>query len=165
MDSNFYQIKFKKKKTNWYELEGHFLKNEKIRVCDCFIDLTITFLREIRDVKCVDSTQCVDEFQERFDKITLNIDLPSNRIYSLFGKLCVICFGLALYQCDYLDFVSEELLFADCQCDMMLVDDTLGNCLYYSEYDLSNMERFCFACLINFLKMVSAQCINFKNDA
>ena len=111
-------------------MEDHFLKIEEIRVCDCFIDLTIKFLREIRDVKCADSTQCMDEFQERFDEITLNIDLPSNRIYSLFGKISVTCRGLVLYQCDYLDFVSDEVLFADCQCDMMLVDDTLGNCLY-----------------------------------
>ena len=162
MDSDFSQIKLKK--TNWYELEDHFLKIEEIRVCDCFIDSTIKFLREIRDVKCVDNTQCVDEFQERFDEITLNIDLPSNRIYSMFGKISVIGCGLALNQCDYLDFVSDEVLFADCQCDMMLVDDTLGNCLYYSEYDLSNMERLCFACSINFLKMVSARFINFKND-
>ena len=161
MDSNFSQIKVKK--TNWYELEDHFLKIEEIRVCDCFIDSTIKFLREIRDVKCVDSTQCMDEFQERFDEITLNIDLPSNRIYSLFGKISVICCGLALYQCDYLDFVSDEVLFADSQCDM-LVDVTLGNCLHYSEYDLSNIERLCFACSINFLKMVSARFINFKND-
>ena len=83
MDSDFSQIKLKK--TNWYELEDHFLKIEEIRVCDCFIYSTITFWREIRDVKCVNCRQYADEFQERFDEITLNIDLPSNRIYSLFG--------------------------------------------------------------------------------
>ena len=94
MDSDFSQIKLKK--TNWYKLEDHFLKIEEIRVCDCFIDLTIKFLREIRDVKCLDSTQCVDEFQERFDKITLYINLSSNRIYSLFGKISVICCGLTI---------------------------------------------------------------------
>ena len=162
MESDFSQIKLKK--TNWYELEDHFLKIEEIRVCDCYIDSTIKFLREIRDVKCVDSTQCADDVQEKFGKITLNIDLPSNRIYSLFSKISVIWCGLALYQCDYLDFASDEVRFADCQCDMMLVDDTLGNCLYSSENDLSNMERLCFACSINFLKMVSARFINFKND-
>ena len=54
MGSDFSQIKLKK--TNWYELEDHFLKIEEIRVCDCFINSTIKFLREIRDVKCVDST-------------------------------------------------------------------------------------------------------------
>ena len=112
----------------------------------------------------MDSEQCVDEFQERFDEITLNIDLPSNKIYSLFGKISVICCDLALYQCDYLDFVSNEELFADCQCDMMLVDNTLGNCSFYSEYDLSNMERLCFACSIDFLKRVSVRLISFKND-
>ena len=144
-------------------MEDHFLKIEELRVCDCFINSTIKFLREIRDVKCVDSTHSVDEFQEIFHEIPLNIDLPSNRIYSLFGKISVICCRLALYQCNYLDFVSDEVLFADCQCDM-LVDDTLGNCLHYSEYDLSNIERLCFACSINFLKMVSARFINFKND-
>ena len=132
MDSDFSQIKLKKKK-NWYELEDHFLKIEEIRVCDCFINSTIKLLREIRDVKCVDSTQSVDEFQEIFQEMTLNIDLPSNRVYSLFGKISVLFCGLALYQCHYLDFVSDEVLFADCQCDMMLVDDNLGNCLYYSE--------------------------------
>ena len=121
-------------------------------------------MREIREVKCVDSEQCVDEFQERFDEITLNIDLLSNKIYSLFGKISVICGDLALYQCDYLDFVSNEELFADCQCDMILVDDTFGSCLFYSEYDLSNMERLCFVCSINFLKMVSVRFISFKND-
>ena len=63
---------------------------------------------------------------------------------------------------DYLDFVSNEELFADCQCDMMLADDSLGNCLFYSEYDLSNMDRLCFACSISFLKMVSVRFINFK---
>ena len=130
-------------------MEDHFLKIEEIRVCDCFINSTIKFLREIRDLKCVDSTQCVDEFQERFDKITLNFDLPFNRIYSLFGKISVICCELTLYQCDYLDFVSNEELFADCYCDMMLVDDTLDNYLYYSEYDLSNMERLCINSLYN----------------
>ena len=116
MDSDFSQTKLKK--TNWYELEDNFLKIEDIWVCDCFINLTIKFLREIREVKCVDSKQCVDEFQERFDEITLNIDLPSNKIYSWFGKISVICGELALYQCDYLDFVLNEELFADCQCNM-----------------------------------------------
>ena len=106
--------------------------------------------------------KCVDEFQERFDEITLNIDLPFNRIYSLFGKISAICYGSALYHRHYLDFVSNQELFGDCQCDMMLVDDTLGNCLFYSEYDLSNMDRLCFACSINFLKMVSVRFINFK---
>ena len=148
MDSNFSQIKAKK--TNWYKLEDHFLKIEEIRVCDCFIDYTIKFLRQIRDVKCVDSTLCVEEFQERFDEITLNIDLPSNRVYSPFRKISVIYCRLAMYQCNYLDFVSDELLFADYQCDMMLVDDTLDNCLYYSEYDLSNMKKLSFACSIKF---------------
>ena len=160
MDGNFSQIKLKK--INWYEIDDSFFKIEKIRVFDCFIDLTINFLREIRDVKCVDSTQCVDEFQERFDKIMLNIDLSFNRIYSLFGKISVICCELALYQCDYLDFVSHEELFADYQCDMMLVDDTLGNWLFYSECDLSNMNRLCFACSINFFKMFSVRFINLK---
>ena len=94
MDSDFSQIKLKK--INWYEIDDSFFKIEKIRVCDCFIDLTIKFLREIRDVKCVDSKQSVDEFQERFDEIMLNIDLPSNRIYSLFGKISVICCGLTI---------------------------------------------------------------------
>ena len=162
MDSDFSQIKLKK--TNWYELEDNFLKIKDIRVCDCFIDLTIKFLREIREVKCVDSKQCVDEFQERFDEITLNIALPSNKIYSLFGKISIICCELALYQRDFLDFVLNEEIFADCQCNMMLVDDTLGNCLFYSEYDLSNMDRLRFACSTNCLKMVSAPFINFKND-
>ena len=94
MDNDFSQIKLKK--TNWYELEDHFLKIEEIRVCDCFINSTIKLLREIRDVKCVDSTQSVDEFQEIFHEITLNIDLPSNRIYSLFGKISVTCCGLTI---------------------------------------------------------------------
>ena len=42
MDSDFSQIKFKKK-TNWYELKENFLKFEEIQVCDCFIDSTINF--------------------------------------------------------------------------------------------------------------------------
>ena len=162
MDGDFSQIKLKK--TNWYEFDDHFLKIDESRVCDCFIDSTIKFLREIREVKCVDSEQCVDEFQERFDEITLNVDLLSNKMYSLFGKISVICCDLPLYQYDYLDFVSNEELFADCQCDVMLVDDTLDNCLFYSEYDLSNINRLCFACSINFLKMVSVRFISFKND-
>ena len=162
MDSDFSEIKLKK--TNWYELEDNFLKIEEIRVCDCFINSTIKVLREIREAKHVGSEQCVDEFQERFDEIKLNINLRYNKIYSLFGKISVICCVLALYQCDYLDFVSNEELFADCQCDMMLVDDTLGNCLFYSEYDLSNINRLCFACSINLLKRVSVQFISFKND-
>ena len=112
----------------------------------------------------MDSKQCVDEFQERFDEITLNIDLPSNKIYSWFCKISVICGELALYQCDYLDFVLNEELFADCHSNMVLVDDTLGNCLFFSEYGLSNMDRLRFACSTNFLKMVSAPFINFKND-
>ena len=150
MDSDFSQRKIKKQiGMNWNII---------------FIDSKIKFLREIREVKCADSEQCVDEFQERFGETTLNIDLLSNKIYSLFGKISVICCDLALYQYDYLDFVSNEELFADCQCDMMLVDDTLGNCLFYSEYDLSNFDRLCFACSINFLKMVSAPFIHFKND-
>ena len=107
-----------------------------MRVCDCFINSTINFLRDIRDVKCVYSTQCVDELQERFDEITLNIELPINKIYSLFGKSSVTCCDLALCQCDYLDFVSNEELFADCQCDIMLVNDTLGCCSFYLKYDL-----------------------------
>ena len=144
-------------------MDHNFLKIEEIRVCDCFIDST--FLREIREVKCADSEQRVDEFQERFDEITLNIDLSSNKIYSLFGKISIICCDLALYQYNYLDFVSNEELFANCQCDMMLVDDTLANCLFYSEYDLSNINRLCFVCSINFLKMVSARFVNFKNDS
>ena len=94
MDSDFSQIKLKK--TNWYEIDDWFFKIEEIRVCECFMDLTIKFLREIRDVKCVKSMQCVDEFQVRFDEITLNIDLSSNRIYSLFGKISVICCGLTI---------------------------------------------------------------------
>ena len=150
MDSDFSQRKIKKQiGMNWNII---------------FVDSTIKFLREIREVKCADSEQCVDEFQERFGETTLNIDLLSNKIYSLFGKISVICCDLALYQYDYLDFVSNEELFADCQCDMMLVDDTLGNCLFYSEYGLSNFDRLCFACSINFLKMVSAPFIHFKND-
>ena len=145
-------------------MEDNFLKIKEIRVCDCFIDSTIKFLREIGEAKHVGREQCVDEFQERFDEITLNIDLRNNEIYSLFGKISVICCVLVLYQYDYLDFVSNEEHFADCQGDMMLVDDTLGNCLFYLQHDLSNINRLHFACLINLLKRVSVQFISFKND-
>ena len=86
MDGDFSQTKLKK--TNWYEFDDHFLKVDESRVCDCFIGSAIKFLRDLM-------------------KITLNIDLPSNKMYSLFGKIPVIGCDLPLYQYDYLDFVSD----------------------------------------------------------
>lgn len=154
MISDFFRIKSQKKYL-WCEANDSNFTIQEIQVCDCFIDLTLNIFREIVYVNSV------NELRERFDKITLKTEILQQKIYSLFGKISVICCKLALYQDDYLVFISTEDLFAKCDCDISL-PDRLVCCSFYLENDLSNFDRLCFNCSVNFLKMVSIRFVKRK---
>lgn len=64
--------------------------NDEIQVCDCFVDIMFIFLREI---ECVSD---VNDLKETFDDITLENN-DEEDVYSIFGKVCVVCCKTALY--------------------------------------------------------------------
>ena len=84
---------------------------------------------------------------------TINYD-----VFSLFGKISIICCKKALYQFFYKDDLNHEKLADEC-----LGYDIDMRCLYLLERNLVDFSALCSNCQFNFIKMVSTRFIKLKN--
>ena len=121
-------------------IDGRYdFKMKKIRVCDCFLDSTIYFSSQIYFV------DHLDEMRELFNKIIYTSVRSPIQIFTLFAESSVICCNDALYQFDYMDFVSFDKLAMFCKCDVPRIDG-LRSCAFYLEENLIEFNDLCFSC-------------------
>ena len=127
-------------------------KIREFRVCDCFLEWTIRFQNVSKDV--VFSEEIITDFFDAVPSETINYD-----IFSLFGKITIICCKNALYHFFYKEDLNHDKLADEC-----LGYDIDMRCMYILERKLINFSSLCSNCQFNFIKMVSTRFIKLKND-
>ena len=127
-------------------------KIREFRVCDCFLEWTIRFQNVSKDVMF--SEEIITDFFDAVPSGTINYD-----IFSLFGKITIICCKNALYHFFYQEDLDHDKLAFEC-----LGYDIDMRCMYILERNLSNFSSLCSNCQFNFIKMVSTRFIKLKND-
>ena len=100
--------------------------------------------------------------RELFNKIISTSVRSPIQIFTLFAEPSVICCNDALYQFDYMDFVSFDKLAMFCKCDVPRIDG-LRSCAFYLEENLIEFKDLCFSCAYNFLQMVSTRFTKLEN--
>ena len=80
-------------------------------------------------------------------------------IFSLFGKITIVCCRNALYHFFYKEDFNHDKLYDEC-----LGYDIDMHCLYLLEKNLSSFSFICSNCQFNFIKNVSTRFIKLKND-
>ena len=123
----------------------------EFRVCDCFLDWTIHFHNENKDT--VFSEEVITDF---FDAIPT--DMIDCDIFSIFGKITIVCCRNALYHFFYKEDLNHDKLSDEC-----LGYDIDMRCLYLLEKKLF-FPSLCSNCQFNFIKNVSTRFIKLKND-
>ena len=128
---------------------------EDIRTCDCFLWRAISFMNELKKVKednRLTFWHC-DQFEDLMEFYSFDL-AQEKKIILLKEKPVVSCYK-ALYHKDYLSCVSKDKLRDDCLADIELPDDTLVNCAFYLEDELTSFDGLCFNCKFNLLSSVS----------
>ena len=123
----------------------------EFRVCDCFFDWTIRFQNENK--KTVFSEELITDF---FDAIPT--DIVDCDIFSIFGKITIVCCRNALYHFFYKDDIQHDKLSDEC-----LGYDIDCKCMYLLEKKLF-FTYLCSNCQFNFIKNVSTRFKRLKND-
>ena len=114
----------------------------EFKVCDCFADWTICFQNENKNT--VFSEELIKDF---FDGIL--IDMVDCDIFSIFGKVTIVCCRIALYHFFYKENVQHDKLSDEC-----LGYDIDCCCTYLLEKKLF-FTYLCSNCQFNFIKNVS----------
>ena len=99
-------------------------KIREFRVCDCFLEWTIRFQNVSKDV--VFSEEIITDFFDAVRSETINYD-----IFSLFGKITIICCKNALYHFFYKEDLNHDKL-----TDEYLGYDIDMRCMYVLERNL-----------------------------
>ena len=84
-----------------------------------------------------------------------SFDLVQGKKFILLKEKPVVCCYEELYHKDYLSYVSKEKVRDDCLADIELPVDTLANCAFYLEDELTSFDRLFFNCKFNLLSSVS----------
>ena len=126
-------------------------KIDEFRVCDCFFDWVIRFQLVSKDT--IFSEEIIADIFDAVPTETINYD-----VFSLFGKISIICCKKALYHFFYKDDLNHEKLADEC-----LGYDIDMRCLYLLERNLVDFSALCSNCQFNFIKMVSTRFIKLKN--
>ena len=123
----------------------------EFRVCDCYLDWILYFQNKNKN------TVFSEEFTTSFFD-----EIPSNKIacdvFSIFGKVTIVCCRRALYHFFYKEDVQHEKLSDEC-----LGYDIECCCMYLLEKKLF-FPYLCSNCQFNFIKNVSNRFIKIKND-
>ena len=123
----------------------------EFRVCDCYLDWILYFQNKNKN------TVFSEEFTTSFFD-----EIPSNNIacdvFSIFGKVTIVCCRRALYHFFYKEDVQHEKLSDEC-----LGYDIECCCMYLLEKKLF-FPYLCSNCQFNFIKNVSNRFIKIKND-
>ena len=133
------------------EAELNRYKIHEFRVCDCFVDWIIYFQNENKNT--VFSEDLITDF---FDEIASKI--VDCDIFSIFGKVTIICCRSALYHFFYKEDVQYDKLSDECFGWVMTLC-----CLYHCLKKLS-FTYLCSNCQFNFVKCVATRFIRIKND-
>ena len=123
----------------------------EFRVCDCFLDWTIHFRNINKDV--VFSEEVMTDFF-----VGIPTDVVNSDIFSLFGKITILCCRNALYHFFYKEDLQHDKLSDEClgyEYDM--------RCMYLLEKKMF-FSSLCSNCQFNFIKGVSDRLTVFKND-
>ena len=124
----------------------------EFRVCDCFLDWTIPFQNENMDT--VFSEEVITDF---FDATPTDMADDCD-IFSIFGKITIVCCRNALYHFFYKEDVQHDKLSDEC-----LGYDIDMRCMYLLEKKMF-FSSLCSNCQFNFIKNVSTRLIKLKND-
>ena len=133
------------------EEEEEKLKVEEFRVCDCFLDWTLSYRHRFND-DLYDEWRLVDFFTE------IPSDHISSDIYAMFGTTAILCCQKPLYYFSYMDDIDHDYFLKKChtyQIDM--------RCMFFLEKVLF-FKYICSKCQINFIKAASKKFIEIKND-
>ena len=115
---------------------------EEVRTCDCFLEPVLNFFKKHRGLSGA------NVMRHCFDKITSHANCSKNEVvYSLLSSVSVVCCQNALYQSDYLNFVTKTQFYHECQSALPIMDELHG-CILYIDDDLENF---------NLLQSVSAR--------
>ena len=123
----------------------------EFRVCDCFLDWTIHYQSENKDA--VFSEEVMTDFFDGIPTDVVNCD-----IFSLFGKITIVCCRNALFHFFYKEDLQHDKLSDEC-----LAFDIDMRCMYMLEKKMF-YSFLCSNCQFNFIKMISNRFITIKND-
>ena len=123
----------------------------EFHVCDCFLDWTIHF-RNINN-NVVFSEELMTDFF-----VGIPTDVVKSDIFSLFGKITIICCRNALYHCFYDEDLQHDKLYSEC-----LAYEHDMRCMYFLEKKMF-FSFLCSNCQFNFIKSVSNRFILLRND-
>ena len=130
--------------------ELNVFKIREFRVCDCYLDWILSFQKENKNT--VFSEELMTDF---FDEIPTDIECD---VFSIFGKVTIVCCRRALYHFFYKEDIQHEKLSDEC-----LGNDIDCRCMYFLEKKLF-FTYLCSKCQFNFIKNVSNRFIKIKND-
>ena len=127
-------------------------KIREFRTCDCFVDWIIRFQNKNKNT--LFSEEIITDF---FDAIPT--DMISYDMFSIFGKITIVCCKNALYHFFYKEDLNQDKLIDEC-----LGYDIDMRCLYLLDKKLIDFSSLCSNCQFDFIKMVSTRFIKLKND-
>ena len=151
-----YPIVEQEKHVLWaaFDDEEHELNRYKIhefRVCDCFVDWIIYFQNENKN-----SVFPEDLIIDFFDQIPCK--LADCDVFSIFGKVTIVCCRNALYHFFYKEDVQHDKLDNECFGWVMTL------CCIYRLLKKLSFSYLCSNCQFNFVKNVTTRFIRIKND-
>ena len=127
-------------------------KIREFRTCDCFVDWIIRFQNKNKNT--LFSEEIITDF---FDAIPT--DMISYDMFSIFGKITIVCCKNASYHFFYKEDLNQDKLIDEC-----LGYDIDMRCLYLLDKKLIDFSSLCSNCQFDFIKMVSTRFIKLKND-
>ena len=123
----------------------------EFRVCNCFLDWTIHFQNVNKDT--VFSEEFITDFSDAIPTDMIECD-----IFSIFGKITIVCCRNALYHLFYKEDLQHDKLSDKC-----MGYDIDMRCMYLLEKKVF-FSSLCSNCQFNFIKNVSTRFIKLKND-
>ena len=123
----------------------------EFRVCDCFFDWTIYYQNKNKDG--IFSEEDMTDFFVGIPTDVVNCD-----IFSLFGKITIVCCRNALFHFFYKEDLQHDKLSDEC-----LAFDIDMRCMYMLEKKMF-YSFLCSNCQFNFIKMISNRFIIIRND-
>ena len=123
---------------------------KEIRVCDCFLDFAICFMRKF--VRVSGAREIIDVFVETI----CQAEFFKNKMFAVISDISIACCNNALYQFDYMEFISKTDMFDKCLCDLPSIRGA-RNCKFYIDDETEKFDKLCFNCKFNLLNSVSVR--------
>ena len=136
----------------------HDFRVEKIRTCNCFLDLDCLLLEELKRVRGV------DEIKDFIINYLMKSPMKEKMI-ALISKISIVFCLDALYLFGYMNLDSNDELHNGCRTDLPFA--RVKNCVFYLEDDIKSTDynSLYFNCKFNFLNSVPVRFYKITQDA